>query len=115
MGGIMNKAELLERVRTSRQEWEETIASLSDAQIEQPNLAGGWSVKIVLAHLAWWERRLATIFATLRAGKLPQGPEFEKFEVDVVNDLVAAESRARALTAVRGEEAAAFADLLEQI
>jgi hypothetical protein len=111
----MNKGELLERVRLSRAEWEEAIAGLSDVQIEQPILPGGWSVKIVLAHLAWWERRLATIFATLRAGKPAQGPEFEKFEVDDVNNRVAAESRGRALTVVRGEEAAAFADLLVQI
>ncbi len=111
----MTKEELLDRVRTGRLEWDEAVAALSDAQIEQPGLAGGWSVKTVLAHMAWWERRLANIFAILRSGQFPQGPEFEKFDVDEVNGRIAAESRTRPLTTVRGEEAAAYADLLAQV
>ncbi len=40
-----------------RRLWD-AIAPLSTAQLQAPVLADGWSVKDVLAHLAFWDRRL---------------------------------------------------------
>jgi hypothetical protein len=58
------KAELLARIPPARAALEQTIASLTAAQIRTPGPAG-WSVKDHLAHLATWEQM---IVAHLRDG-----------------------------------------------
>ncbi len=55
------KAELLERIARTRAALEETVGSLSEAQLVAPGPDEGWSAKDHLAHLATWERGLAAL------------------------------------------------------
>jgi uncharacterized protein (TIGR03083 family) len=111
----MNKIELLEKVTTSRAELEEAIAALSDERLDRPTLAGGWSGKVILAHMAWWEGRVARIFEGLRSGQELTGADFGEPDVDEINRCIETVSRGRALTGVRREEAEAYASLLAQV
>ena len=53
----MNKLELVRRVRKSRAEIESLIAALPEERLnEKPGTPAGWTVKDLLAHLAYWER-----------------------------------------------------------
>lgn len=55
------RADLLQRIHTSRAALDQTIAGLSEQQLATPGPDGGWSVKDHLAHLAAWERKLLAI------------------------------------------------------
>ncbi|MCB9135789.1 MAG: GNAT family N-acetyltransferase [Anaerolineales bacterium] len=50
------KAELFENIRLHREPLMEMVNNLTETQRTTPGLAGGWSVKDILAHLAAWER-----------------------------------------------------------
>ncbi len=47
-----SKTELLERMRAGREEWDALIAQIPDSVRTEPALAGGWSVKDLIAHVA---------------------------------------------------------------
>ena len=111
----MDKRELLEKMRTGRAEWEASLAALDDEQLEQANLDGGWSPKIILAHVAWWSWRVGRIFTVLRCGGDTSLPELVQPDVDTQNARIAGESRGLALATVRQAEAAAYAVLLAQV
>ena len=51
----MTKAELLERIRAARAEWEAALAAVPAERMTEPGAAGEWSVKDVLAHVSYWE------------------------------------------------------------
>jgi hypothetical protein len=57
----VDKTQLLEWIAASRAELDAVIAPLTDAQMTVPGAEGTLSVKDLLAHVSWWERR------TLRA------------------------------------------------
>ena len=62
--GPRTKAELLERIPPARAALEETIAGLSESELDAPG-PDGWSVKDHLSHIATWERMMV---AHLRDG-----------------------------------------------
>lgn len=50
------------------------IAPLSAAQRQEPDRAGGWSVKDVLAHLTWWDQWLLATLPSLPQSEPPARP-----------------------------------------
>jgi hypothetical protein len=54
----MNRADFLDKVGTARRAWEGTIARVPANRLTEPVLAGGWSVKDAIAHVAWSEREV---------------------------------------------------------
>ncbi len=50
--------QIVTRIAAAHQRLIGVIANLTDAQLQAPVLAGHWSVKDVLAHLAFWDQRL---------------------------------------------------------
>ncbi len=55
MNGHMDKARLLGMIRAARAEWDALLATIPEAWMEEPGAAGKWSVKDVVAHIAWGE------------------------------------------------------------
>jgi uncharacterized protein (TIGR03083 family) len=52
------RAELLERIYTSRAALDQAVGQLSERQLATAGPDGGWAVKDHLAHLAAWEHKL---------------------------------------------------------
>jgi len=52
------KADLLQRIGSSRAALDQTVGQLSERQLATPGPDGGWAVKDHLAHLAAWEHKL---------------------------------------------------------
>jgi uncharacterized protein (TIGR03083 family) len=52
------KADLLERIHSSRAALDQIVGHLSEHQLATPGPDGGWAVKDHLAHLAAWEHKL---------------------------------------------------------
>lgn len=65
----MSKAELLDDLRDEQQRWEELLAEVGEARMEQPGVAGHWSVKDIIAHLTGWRRRTVARFQAARRGE----------------------------------------------
>ena len=55
----MNKALLVEAIQSTRAEWDTLLARVPPAAYEQPAAGETWTLKDVLAHLAWHEREVA--------------------------------------------------------
>jgi hypothetical protein len=101
--GEFSKEELLRRVHTGRQELESTLARINESRMSAKELHDGWSVKDMLAHLGWWEHRIARIFDALIQGRDPD-PRADDEELDDLNTRVYNEWRDRSLEEVRSYE-----------
>lgn len=78
----MKKSEVLNQLRTVRAEFKQLLARLSPEQMTEPGVAGNWSVKDMLAHIAWYEREEAelvgeTVVAASPLWEVPQDPRNE--------------------------------------
>lgn len=97
-----DRAELLERIRSSRAALEATISPLSEAQLTSPGPGGGWSVRDHLAHIAAWERfLLALIHGTPRNEAMDMDEaSYKAADTDGINEWVYRRNRDRPLPEV---------------
>jgi uncharacterized protein (TIGR03083 family) len=107
----VTKQQLLATIRGDRQRFERIVERVPGELLSEPILAGGWSVKDVLAHVAWGEREAIAV-AKARAlvhQELWDLPEYE------LNELVVRESRTHGLGEVMAEYRAAFDEFVAAI
>lgn len=71
-----DKQQILKTPRQEFNRWEELLASLSEEQINAPQLPDNWSIKDVIAHLRAWQQRS---IARLQAALLNMEPEYPKW------------------------------------
>ena len=76
--------EILARIDTSWQVFLPSIEGLSEEQASQPGVAGYYSVKDILAHLAWWENQTREVVASGHDGPI---------DVEALNDNIFAENK----------------------
>jgi uncharacterized protein (TIGR03083 family) len=57
----LDKAAFLQQLHAERAAWDSLLASVDPAQLEQPGLLGDWTLKDVIAHLAWHEREMVGV------------------------------------------------------
>lgn len=104
----MEKSELVGHMRATRAEFESLLAELTPDQMTQGGVAGVWSIKDMLAHIAWYQREEAELFGETGANAsplwdLPQEPR---------NEMLFQQNRDRPLEAVLAEFRHAFEKLL---
>jgi hypothetical protein len=68
----MDATQLAALLQATSMELELLILRLSVAQMNQPGAVGAWSVKDVLAHIAFWERYAADVVRAARYDEAPQ-------------------------------------------
>jgi uncharacterized protein (TIGR03083 family) len=71
----LNKAELLDQVEIEWKKLDELLSDLSPEQITQPDPAGEWSIKDIIAHLTAWEGRMVAWVEMIQQGGSPHGPK----------------------------------------
>jgi hypothetical protein len=109
----MNKADLLSAMRAGHARLEELFSSLSEEQMLTSRLHGGWSGKDLLAHLGFWEQRMAEYCQMLRNGETPKETVGE-YDVDGINAEAFNQHRDQNLDEVRRFERQSFQLLLDQ-
>ena len=57
MGTSLSKTQLLTELRHEQVAWEALLDEIGEAHMTQPKVAGGWSIKDIVAHLTGWRRR----------------------------------------------------------
>lgn len=88
----MNRAELLMNIDNGRAELEAALAAIERARLAEPLLPNGWSVKDVIAHVGFWERRIANLYEILLRGEEPLDAVTNE-TVDALNDRIYAENQ----------------------
>ncbi|HEX9140831.1 MAG TPA: DinB family protein [Gaiellaceae bacterium] len=53
----MRRAELVAELHSEQRAWEGLLAEIGENRMEEPGVAGAWSIKDVVAHLTAWRRR----------------------------------------------------------
>jgi len=71
----LTKAELLSGIHSEYALLEETLAGLSESQMVQPGVEGGWSVKDIIAHIAVWQQRMVGWVTEALQGEIPKTEE----------------------------------------
>lgn len=79
----MNDA-IIARIDAAWLEFLPSFAGLTDEQASRPGVAGYYSVKDILAHLAWWEDQTRQVVEMGRD---------ESIDVEKLNDMIFAENK----------------------
>ena len=108
MTTLMNKAIFLETLQTGRAQWEALLAKVDQARMTEPGIEGEWSLKDILAHIAWYEREMVGILQTraLVGSSLWVLPNAER------NAAIFDQNRNRSLSEVLTEAQRVYSELL---
>jgi uncharacterized damage-inducible protein DinB len=58
MADDMNSTQFLEKLHKGRADWDALLAQIPEEQLTIPGASGAWTVKDVIAHIAWHEREM---------------------------------------------------------
>ncbi len=117
MGTSLNKTQLLTQLHKEQADWEALLDEIGQAHMTQPEVAGGWSIKDIVAHLTGWRRRSVRRFQAL----LKHEPDFsppwppDLREDDEINAWIYESNRDRPLADVLNESRDVFQQLLETL
>ena len=120
-----SKTELLERMRAGREEWDALVAQIPESVHAEPALAGGWSVKDLIAHVAAYENWTAAQIQAANEGRAPTDRELygvdempadpEGWDLDRQNVAIYARYKEMPLAQVMTFSRQAFADLIAAV
>ena len=117
---MKSKQEALTAARGEFERWDALLSSLNEAQISDPQLDEGWSLKDVVAHLRAWQQRSIARFEAAQRGGEPNYPDWPnqldpemEGEPDALNSWLYQQSRDKSWATVYGEWRDGFARLLE--
>jgi hypothetical protein len=111
MNGYMTKTQLLEMIQTARSHWEALLTGIPDAWMTEPGVAGEWSIKDIIAHIAWGERESLGVAQSHAV----VGSELWRLSEDERNAAVFEQNRARELGDVLAESRRTFRLYLDAV
>ena len=113
----INKAQLINDLKAEQAGWEALLADIGEAHMTQPEVAGGWAIKDIVAHLTGWRRRSVARFqAVLRheaSFSPPWPPHLEKD--DEINAWIYAANRDKSLSDVLQDSRDVFQQLVDTL
>src|SRR5262249_37288304 len=115
MGTTLSKTQLLEELQQEYAYWQALLDDIGEAHMTQPDVAGGWSIKDIVAHLTGWRRRtirrLQAMLKQETAFTPPWPPELQ--EDDEINAWIYESNRDRPLAEVLNDSRDVFQQFLE--
>ena len=105
----MDTDTLLKTLTETRATWEALLARLDEEQMQRPGAAGKWSVKDIIAHVAWCESEVAPILHT----HIFAGSDLWNLSDDESNEITYQQNKDRTLDDIVHEERQAYTALLE--
>ena len=117
METTISKSQFLAELRDENASWEALLAEIGEASMTQPDVAGGWSIKDIVAHLTGWRRRTVRRFQAALHHESdftpPWPPELQ--EDDEINAWIYEANRDRPLADVLSDSREVFQQLLATI
>ncbi len=107
----MEKTQLIETLRTEREQWESLLTQISEDRMVQPGVAGEWSVKDILVHVMWYERETVGILQQ----RAFVGSPLWRVSLEERNAAMVAEKHDYSLQEVRAEAQMVFEQLIQAI
>ena len=117
MGTTISKTQLLAELNNENADWQALLDDIGEANMTQPEVAGGWSIKDIVAHITGWRRRTVKRFqATLHhEPDFPTPWPSELQEVDEINAWIYEANRDRPLADVLSDSREVFQQLVDAI
>ena len=105
----MNTTEFMTELTETRGQWEALLAQIGEARMTEPGATGKWSVKDVIAHIAWSEHEVAPVMRShvLAGSELWGLSDYER------NEIVYERNRNRSLQEIIRDERQAYNQFLE--
>jgi DinB family protein len=96
----MNRVKVLQRLVTAWKALLDSYADLSEGELLEPGVTGGWSVRDIIAHVTWWEEEALTHLPLVLAGGRP--PRYSEMYggIDAFNARMTEQGKALSLTEV---------------
>jgi hypothetical protein len=112
-----SKKELLESIRTTREQLEKKFSTLTPDQMVWPGSMEDWSVKDILAHLVDWEQRFIGWYKAGLKGEVPAtpAPGFTWRELPKLNQEGYERHKHESLENVLEQYAQSYGEILELI
>ena len=109
----MRRAELLADLDSENQVWEGLLEDIGEERMEEQGVAGAWSIKDVVAHLAAWRRRTVGRLEAVAKGQPEPAPAWpaELRDDDEINKWFHARDRAKPVREVLSESRRVFQQL----
>lgn len=116
MTGQMDKARILEEMRTKYTTLEEILSPLDETQMTAAGVTGDWSIKDALAHITSWQHRLLDrLHAAARNGE-PTIPGISSDEeVDKLNEQFYQQNKSRPLVEVLEDFRASYQQIVDAV
>ena len=117
MGNTISKAQLLNEMKDEQAYFEALLDEIGEEHMTQPDVAGGWSIKDIVAHLTSWRSRTVARFqAALRHEPTPPTPWPSHLQTDdEINAWIYAANKDRPLSDVLAESRAVFGQLVDTL
>ena len=113
----MKKSELLNWLQEEYQQWEAFLDQIGPARVDQPGVAGHWSIKDVVAHLTGWNRSLVARLQAAQRGEPEPSPPWPAHlqDEDEINAWIYESNRERSVREVLDESHRVFQEFLAVI
>jgi uncharacterized damage-inducible protein DinB len=107
----MDQATLLKTLTETRAVWEALLAQINEEQMHSSGAAGKWSVKDIIAHIAWCESEITPVLRT----HVLAGSDLWNLPDDEGNEITYQQNKDRPLHDIVNEERQAYTALLEVV
>ena len=117
MGTTLSKNQLLAELNKENADWQALLDEIGEANMTQPEVAGGWSIKDIVAHITGWRRRTVNRFQAALNHEPVSSPPWPKElqEDDEINAWIYETNRDRPLADVLNDSREVFQQLVDAI
>jgi hypothetical protein len=113
----MRRDEVLAELKSENEDWERLLADIGEDRMEEPGVAGAWSIKDIVAHLAAWRRRTVGRIEAVANGQPEPAHEWPAglADDDEINAWFHARDRGKSVREVLDESRGVFQQLVSAI
>ncbi len=111
----MTRAELVDTLRTERENWESLLAEIGRERMTQPGATGEWSVKDVIAHVTYYEQWLANWLEAAQRGEVLARTGIDEMEMHERNAVIYGQNRDLPLDEVLAQSRQSFERVLQSV
>jgi hypothetical protein len=120
MGIPLSKKQLLAEMQSEQAAWLALLDEIGEENMTQPEVAGGWSIKDIVAHITGWRRRTVLRFRAALDPTVDMTPYWpaeleEDNEVDEINAWIYKANRDRPLADVLNDSREVFQQLVAEV